>query len=786
MQDQHSSKSRLFFAAANVLIRRPAALLIGLSLLILTVLLIEALLGDSRTVSTRSNTPEYEPSGGKLFIPEEWRAALEDDHPNLDVRRLQFAFLDVQSVAGEPVLILGDIGVRPASGSESEEPLTTKSLSAITQMFPNTQWVSLREEHLTSLPISDFISLKNLDSVEFTTDTLKTEHLSLLSRLPKIRNLTLEATWCDADLAQLADMKNLRSLHLEARDHRRRQQSDADNAEKLITMDHIAQLHELPYLEQLSLNDRDELLKYASSVGLNTNNLATYEQFVKSIRTFPSLKTLYVGKMERPFGNKLLSRMKSDLPNLSIYPATFDSEMALLMGLIGLTMFVGLFVATSHVVMCNSLEQNCLLTGAQKAHLKVYFSIAAVLMTLAAFVVLLKTFAHWSSVVTFLLAVLGLVSSFAKSPSGVQRKSSTLEPAHRKFLTALYLPLTGLVVFVWMGNGFWGAQVAEYFCGQYPLWCLTLTACSILLIIHNAKSLLNVHRLWAESGLTPGTTWRELQESLVRQQNQVMQRNIEAQQLRTGKTICDRWSMQLHNLVANLRRNPTSLILRCRLWIAAVAPAGILWPLICFSVIPPMLILWPVLWQLLAGGMSDTATSGFLSTMLLSELLVLGIFVVMIWHGRQAMYETEILRPVRRSVWRRTVFTSLLATVGVLSSFVWGQIQFIRWLCSFDFNSAWAGLSLVSLVSAILFATASFLLGLIARRVVFAASLILIGLLAYVPMGIIMAAQVSDASALDLFSFPTLLVISLVEFVVGAITLNTAWKSWARLEVAAL
>ena len=84
---------------------------------------------------------------------------------------------------------------------------------------------------------------------------------------------------------------------------------------------------------------------------------------------------------------------------------------------------------------------------------------------------------------------------------------------------------------------------------------------------------------------------------------------------------------------------------------------------------------------------------------------------------------------------------------------------------------------------AILFTTAVFLLGLIARRVIFAALLMLIGMAAYVPMGIVIAAQVSETPAVG---FPTLLVISIVELVAGAIFLNTAWKRWAKLEVATL
>lgn len=79
-----------------------------------------------------------------------------------------------------------------------------------------------------------------------------------------------------------------------------------------------------------------------------------------------------------------------------------------------------------------------------------------------------------------------------------------------------------------------------------------------------------------------------------------------------------------------------------------------------------------------------------------------------------------------------------------------------------------------------------FLLGLIARRVIFVALLMLLGMAAYVPMGIAITAQVSETPAVGFLSFPTLLVISIVELVAGAIILNTAWKRWAKLEVATL
>ena len=777
---QHPSNSRLFFAATKVLIRRPAALLIGLSLLILIVMLIKAIPGDSRIVSSSSNTPDHEPSGRKLMFAEEWRTALQDDQPNLKVSGLKFDFLDIHSVAGESGLFLGDISDEPASDSDPEETSLAKRLGTITRMFPNTQWISLREEHLDALPISEFSLLKNLDSVEFTTDTLKTEHLIQLSRLPKIRNLTLGANSCKADLSELAQMKNLKSLHLESQDSWREQTDD--DAQKLITVDHVAQLSVLPRLELLSLNDGGEFLGDASTIGRNTENLGIYEQFVESIQTFPSLKTLYVGKMARPFGGKLLSRMKADLPNLSIYPAIFDSEMAFFMMLIGATMFVGLWVATSHVMGTNSLEQNCLLTGAQKGHLKVYFLIAAILLTLSACVVMLNTFADLFSIVTFELAVLGLTSSFAKPQQGIQGKVSTLKPASRQLHALLSLPLAGLVIFVWM-NGFWGARVAEFFCGHAPMWCLALTVCSSVLIIKNAQSLLQVHRLWAESGRSPGTSWRELQASFAMQQNQAMQRAIDAGQLKTGKPVSDPWSKMLQAVVADLRRNPTSLFLGCRLWMAAMMPTASRRAIIYMTVLIPLIVSWPILWQMLTEGISDLADMNFMSVILLTELLMIGIFVVMMWHSRQAMYETEIMRPIRRSVWCKTVFRSLLATVGILSSIVWGQFHFLRWILSVHVDSAWIGLSLVSLLSAILFATAVFLLGLIARRVIFAALLMLIGMAAYVPMKIVIAAQVSETPAVG---FPTLLVISIVEFIAGAIFLNTAWKRWAKLEVATL
>ncbi|MEP3478156.1 MAG: hypothetical protein ABJZ55_02805 [Fuerstiella sp.] len=784
--EQQPSNSRLFFAAAKVLIRRPAALLIGLSLLILIAMLIEAIPGDSRTVSGSSNTPDLEPSGRKLTFAEDWRTALQDDQPNLRVSRLRFDFLDIHPVAGESGLFLGDIGDDPDSEFEPNETTLTKRLGTITRMFPNTQWISLREEHLDSLPFSEFSSFKNLDSVEFTTDTLTTKHLVQLSRLPKIHNLTLEATWCEADLGELAAMKNLESLRLEARDIHRERSGQNDNAEKLITVNHVAQLSELPKLKLLSLNDEGELLGYASNIGLSPNNLPTYEQFVESIQNFPSLKALYVGEMARPFGDKLLFRTRADLPNLSIQPTTYDSEMAFFMGLVGLTMFAGLFVATSHAMMSNSLEQNCLLTGAQKGHLKVYFLVAAILMTLSVFVVMLNTFADLFSIVTLELAVLGLTSSLSKPQPGMYRKASPPESAPRQFHALLFLPLTGLVLFVWIGNIFFGARVAEYFCGHDPIWCLALTACSVVLIFHNAQSLLTVHRLWAENGLCPSTSWRELQASLAMQQHQILQRAVEARQLKTGKRASDSWSKMLQVIVVHLRRNPTSFLTRCRLWMAALTPMAPRKTIICFTVVVPLIVSWPLLWQVFTEGANDLVNMRFILTLLFTEFLMVGAFVVMTWHGRQAMYETEILRPIRRRVWRKTVFSSLLATVGILSSIVWGQIHILHWLFSFDFDSAWISLSLISLLSAIVFATAAFLLGLIAQRIIFAALLVLIGLAAYVPMGIIMAAQVSETPALDFPSFPTLLVISIIEFVAGAIILNTAWKRWAKLEVATL
>ena len=84
-------------------------------------MLIKAIPGDSRTVSSSSNTPDHEPSGRKLMFAKEWRTALQDDQPNLKVSGLKFDFLDIHSVCNRCVFVGPDCSTshlcRPADAA---------------------------------------------------------------------------------------------------------------------------------------------------------------------------------------------------------------------------------------------------------------------------------------------------------------------------------------------------------------------------------------------------------------------------------------------------------------------------------------------------------------------------------------------------------------------------------------------------------------------------------------------------------------------------------------------
>lgn len=775
-----------FEAAFGVLFWRPAALLIWLLLLVLSCLIVKAIVDGERTTTHTDNTPSHKPSGTQLFLAEEWQQALKTETPDLAVRRLRMEFLMTQLVAGETKLEFGVVQRNPNQRTDIATVKSTVGLSEIVRKFPKTQWISIQERHLASLPIHELNELTDLVSINFSADTLKPQHLTQLSQLSKIQNLTIEATRCNADLGDLTKLKNLRSLHLDASRLERSSNQDQPLPPKLVFPNHIDQLASVPNLEELVIQDRDEFLDYAAVTGLTADNKALYEQFVKSIRTFPALKTLYVGRMARPFGDKLLAQMSADLPAISIRPAAFDSFMAFSIGIVSFLMFGGLFIATSHLMMCNSLEQNCLLTGARQGQLKVFLSVAAVLLTVSALLVMLNTFAELLPVLTFELSVVALVTAFVGAQGGTQGKVSGTQHFGQRWIPLLYFPLVGLVTFVWMGSIFWGAHVAKFLCGHFPMLCIAIGACAAVLLAKNIQSLLNVHRAWAEAGLPPAASWRELQESFATQQHQLLQIGEEAKLVHSGRPVADRWLNQLDALVTKVRLHPTSRRLRCQLWLAAMIPTGFVRTIVKFTLFWPVMVLWPMFWELFTNGASDALHSGHVSIMLMTGIVLVGIFVVITWHGRQAMFATEILRPVRRSVWRRTVFSSFLATVGILSGIVWGQIQLVNWLAEQDVFSIWTGLSLLSLLSAIVFATALFLTGLICQQVILAAVLIIIGLLAYVPMGIITAAQTNTAVAIDFPSFSTLLVVIMIELVVGAVMLNFAWKRWARLEVATL
>lgn len=783
---RETARRQPFQVAFGVLLRRPAALLIGLSLLILSALLIEAIADGTRTSRQEENIPSYEPSGGQLVFIEQWQKAMQNDQPDLSMRRLKLDFLGTQQVDGETRLLVEDI--RPSANSDPDvaETGASKSLRTIIRKFPNTQWVSLREEHLASLPIEELNELADLNTIEFTTDTLTPEHLVGLSRFSKIQNLTVEAIWCNADLGDLAGLKNLRSLHLQTRYPQRGQNRDGDDQQEFMTLDHIMRLAAVPTLEELVIQDHGEFLNDAWLTGLTVDNKALYEQFVDVLRTFPSLKTLYIGRLAKPHGDKLCAKISKDLPELSIHPAAFDPSMAFSMGMVSLLLCLGLFVATSHLMTCNSLGQNCLLTGAREGHLKVYLMVAAVLLTLSALIVMLNTFAQWLPVITFELSAFALITALVMAPAPMQVPASGTKHPARQFIPLLFLPLTGFVVFAWMGNQFWGAHVANLFLGNFPLLCMVVTTSAVVLLVHNLYSFLDVHRLWAENGLPPAASWPEFQESFAIHSQQMIQVGLDAQQRHAGRPVADRWLNQLQILVSRARLRPTSWIPGCRVWLAAMMPAGMARTIIKFVVVWPIIMLWPLLLNFVTEGTFDATDLSQLSVLLMTGFLLMGIFIVMGWHGRQAMYATEILRPVRRSAWRKTVLSTMLATVGVMSVIVWGQIQLVRWLAEQDLVSAWNGLSFLSLLAAILFATGAFLTGLICRRLIFAAPLILIGLLAYVPVGLITIAQTSESTAVDLPSFPTLLIIIVVEFVVGGIILKAAWNRWARLELADL
>lgn len=767
-------------AAVGVLLRRPAVWLVGIALLVQIGLLVSALNNGHRSSDSENNIPDYEPGGKKLWsVRDELALAFERDQPDSSIQRLHLDFVKISESRGRTVILLDDLSSKSGNDAAAFKEIPLAGFIQFLKTFKRVQWVSLRSEQLAVLPSDFFNQMPQLRGIEFTGDELTGEDIRLLSRLKKIEHLTLQASWCDHGLQQLAALPNLKSLHLRTLSFKRTKLGGVTATRRFISVQDIASLKGFPNLEELAIEDNGELFNYAFMTGLAEDNRGHYEKVVGALKLSSTLKSVYVGRLKRPHGDELLEKMAGDLPKLSVHPATYDSSMADWVTLGNLATVLGLGVLTMHLVTCNSAAQNCLLNGASQAHLKVYLTGAALFLLLPTATILLRTHAHWLPVITFQVSLFAFVTLFGGLGSGTVNAAGGTAQWWRWLSAPLVFSVTGLIIFVWLGKGPYGASVAKYFCGHFPLLCQFSFAAAIVMLASHLPSFLNLHRLWAESGRSPATTWAELQGTLKAQQV-LHQQNVKTDSAQESgqEHLGDAWLARLNSTAEAFRKNPHSAVVRCRLWLAAFTSMSIPRAIFMAVVIWPLFGLWPLFYELFTVGPSALADASHL-TMVIGIVSILGSFMVfMQWYVRRAMFETEILRPVSRSVWRDTVLQSMLFATGLITLIAWGQAHLFRLIAGQHLPLSWVTLSLLSVFAATMLATGLNLWALVQRNVVAAAALVLATLAAFVPL-LFTAMPELDGSS----NFQVWLVIVVSEGIIGGLILATAWNKWGRLEL---
>lgn len=781
MKTAHRYRSQTVAAAAWVLIRRPAFWLIVIAFLIQVFFLISALNSEYRVSQSEDNIPSYEPNGKKLWsVRDDLAIAFENDQPNSSIQRLHLDYVKVNKTAGKTTILIGDPTSQSANDSVVPREVPVDRFVRFLDHFHGVQWVSLRTDQLQALPADVFNRMPELRGIEFSADELTPQDLSRLSSLTKIEHLTLAVGWCDYGLQQLATLPNLKSLHLIYRPVKRGRFRKIQATRPFISVENIVSLKALPKLEEIAIQEDGELFNYAFATGLTSDCKDQYEKVVAALQLSPGLKSVYAGQLRNPHGNDLMVKMAEDLPNLAIFPATFDSSMAESATLGNLATIIGLIVLTMHLVTCNSLPQNCLLNGAQTAHLKVYLALVSLLLVLPTATTLLQTYAHWLPVITFEVSLLAVVTSFGVLRSTTVRQSESTASRWKKLTPLLIFPVVGLLVFVWLGNSPYGAWVAKYFCGHYPGTCVLLLAAASIVLASHLRSFLFLHRFWAESGISPVATWAEIQESLTTRKSAMRQQgDIQLEAKNRLSRMSDQWLLRLSSITGSFRQKPRSFVVHCRLWLAAITQTSLPRSVFGIAIVWPLCCLWPFLYEIFTVGPSTLMESSG-PGMMIGMMTMGGCFIIFQqWHARRAMFEIEILRPISRNVWRNTVMQSMLFAVGVMSLVAWGQIHLIRLIAGQPFTFSWGVLSLLSVLSATLLATGLNLLALIQRGVVNAAVFLLTALASFTPL-IFTAMPASDGTSN--FSFWLAIVVS--EAILGGLILVAARSKWGHLELA--
>ena len=790
MKSNSVSRRRTFFAAVRVLLARPAVLLIIAALCVQIGFLVFAVSEGHRTSKTESGIPSHEPDGERLWsVSNDMYDAYQRDQVDPSIQWLHLDYLDIEQTDGKTVVQFRNESTDSESTADDNVQLSVSEFADFLKRIPHIEWVSLRSEQLQALPTELLNDISELKSVSFNTEELTDSDLEGLSRLTNIENLSVEAAWCEGGLSQLAALPNLKSLHLKSL-HRasRRRRSAPVTTRPLVSIENISSVMELPVLEELAVQDNGELFNAAFLTGLTSDNRDEYERFVETIKRSSTLQTIYAGYLQGPRSADLFEQMSEEVAHLSVYPAWFNSELAGWATMGNLASCLGLVVLTVHLVTCTGGAQNCLLNGANPSHLKVYLAGVAVFLVLPIITSLLRTHADWLSIVTFEGSLFAVATMFGLMRGGSLAATPDDVSLWKRLTPLLVFPAAALFVFVLIGSKMFEVQVARFFCGRFPIQCVVVLASTVIIVRANLKHFLNMHRVMAENGVNPASSWAEYSQVAALQYEMLLQQAEDKANAKNGTTNRkeDAWQVRLKSIVEQLNQKPESVFAGCRFWLAAGTSLSSYRKLVLLCLMWPLYTAWPALLPFLKGNgnFAAFANPAQLGLMMGGMIFLFTGAVVMHLYSRRSMFESEILKPVTRSTWRNRAVQSLLFATGLIILTSWSQVTLLRLIVGQSLPLNWIVLSFVSVFATALLTTGLNLWALAQSHVVAAALLVIAGLAASAPLMSLSIPGREEFLHGGSSQFAIWLAVVIGELILGSVAFKTAWTKWGNLELA--
>ncbi|MGV3485347.1 MAG: leucine-rich repeat domain-containing protein [Planctomycetaceae bacterium] len=566
---------------------------------------------------------------------------------------------------------------------------------ALTQ-FPNLQTICFDRQQLTEVQPATLDSLKKLTSLQVQDHPITDDHLQAIADIKSLEYLSLQTIDLPASLVPLASLPRLRTLSLSAGSYIMTDRS-VDSPYRRQT---LAQMHSLPALQELVL--KPPYLPGIGYFGGSTSPDPACDPVLKLnaaevLKGHPSLTHLWIGARERAEERVGLERVADELPGVQVSSAVHDTGKTAKAGLAAATLVLALAVwmlqLTSHF---SGPASQCVPHFASR-HLSLFALLALSSVVIVA-VPLHTQGIHWLStaaVLTFAVAVVTLThASWAVFEMRPTRWINNV-PA------VIWVCLI-LLPFLFYSSTRLSDLASQFFIGQYPAAAAIMLLASAAVSVAGLAAFSVQHRIWAEQSLQPATTIRQLGErvssiALRRQGDRFLSEPIA------------RWNRKL--TVVSRRFAQGSPGAAERMWQLGQAPVPLLRMAILIAVLSG-------LWCWFGGARSAMAMQAAVhySVFMMIATALLGISISCL--TRRATLALDLLRPIDRSRWIQSVFTSVLVQVSgaMILALLTAVVQLSIFLAWPSVDTFIRGLIAMAALSAM--ATGSILLATINRSMV--------------------------------------------------------------------